>query len=56
MVSLYGKDFVEQMKIDAKKVIHNNEIDWDAKREHYEQETVRMLRPFGYASFQELLG
>lgn len=55
MIQKFGKKRVEQMKIEAKKIIHNDEMDFAVLTEEYKDKYKKLMREHGFKTWSELL-
>lgn len=56
MIGRYGEKEFEQMKIKAKQIIHNSEMDFEKLAEDYKSKYKDLIRPHGYATWPQLMG
>jgi len=55
MIKLFGKEWVEERKRRAKRVIKNNQIDFAKLRAGIKRMTEKLYRKHGYKTFGEIL-
>jgi len=55
MVLKYGEEQVSRWEMEAKKVIHDRDMDFEAIEIHYREATRVLLIPFGYNNYAEML-
>lgn len=55
MIEIHGEKQVSQWECEAKKVIHNRDMDYKAIEIKYRKATNKLLIPFGYGSYEEML-
>ena len=55
LVSKFGEDKVSQWEREAKEIIHDRDMKYKAIEKKYTEKTNKLLIPFGYNNYEELL-
>ena len=55
MVAKYSNEQVEAWEQEAKQPIHDRDMDYEAIKVKYRESTKKLLIPFGYNTYQEML-
>jgi len=51
----YGVEQVDKWKAEGKKPISNKDMDWEEIKLRYRAKITKLLKPFGYNTYQEML-
>jgi hypothetical protein len=55
MVAKYGEAHIAKREREGKKPVHNREMDYPAITKKYRELTTKLLIPFGYSTYKEML-